>query len=611
MPVVGTAGHVDHGKSTLVRALTGREPDRWEEERRRGLTIDLGFAWTTLPGNIEAGFVDVPGHERFIKNMLAGVDAIDVALFVVAADEGWMPQSEEHLQILDLLAVRAGVIALTRADLVDSDLLEIAEIEVRERVEGTVLADAPIVPTAAPNGRGVDEVASALAQALAALHEHGGDRPRLWVDRAFTIGGAGTVVTGTLVDGPVETGGSLVLWPGERPVRIRSLQRHEAPADRVEPGSRAALNLAGLEYHEVERGAMLGAAGQWQPTDRFLARVRTVRSLDEPLRDRGAFHLHVGSGVWPARLRVLASDAASAEGAVVLRTESMIPLKAGDRFIVREVGRRAVVAGGTVLDPHPPEKGGHVRAALTTLLAASPDRDARATALLEVRGIDRLDRIAADSGGGRPSAAVTAGDVVVSATAADGLAERAVTLLDAFHASNPLRPGMPKAELAVKLGIERHVLESLVTARGDLLATDGASVHAAGFSARLDEATEHAWSRVRSVLLEAGLAPPPRRELGIDEEQTHALIREGRLVAVAEDLLYLPETLDAAVELAETLDDGFTVSGFRTAAGLTRKHAVPLLEWLDRTGVTRRIGDARTIRRSPPSGPGAGGARSR
>lgn len=611
MPVIGTAGHVDHGKSTLVRALTGREPDRWEEERRRGLTIDLGFAWTTLPGGIEAGFVDVPGHERFIKNMLAGVDAIDVALFVVAADEGWMPQSEEHLQILDLLGVGAAVVALTRADLVDGELLELAEIEIRERLEGTSLEDSPIIPTAAPAGRGVAEIAEALAAAVGELPVRGGDRPRLWIDRAFTIGGAGTVVTGTLLDGPVASGDSLVLWPGVRSVRVRSLQRHETPVERVEPGSRAALNLAGLDLGDVERGAMLGKAGQWYPTDRFLAEIRTVRSLEDPIRDRGAFHLHVGSGVWPARLRIVAGSAVSGRGAVVLHPDSPIPLKAGDRFIVREVGRRAVVAGGVVLDPHPPPRRAALEAALPVLAAAGPGRDGRAAALLEVRGIDRRDRIEADSGGGHPAPAVSAGDTIVSAGAAERLVERAAAVLSAFHDENPLRHGMAKPELAVTLGIGRPVLEALVENHPDVLTAEGTAVRLTGFAAELGAESEAAWLRAAAVLRAAGPAPPSRVELGIDEELTHALLRRGWLAALTPDLVYLPETLDAVVELASSLHDGFTVADFRTAAGITRKHAVPLLEWLDRTGVTRRVGDGRVVRRQPPSGPGPDAAPSR
>jgi selenocysteine-specific elongation factor len=258
MPVVGTAGHVDHGKSTLVRALTGRDPDRWTEEKERGLTIDLGFAWTTLPSGIEAGFIDVPGHERFIKNMLAGVDAITVALFVVAADEGWMPQSEEHLSILDLLGVDRGIVALTRADLVDEDTLELVTLEIDDRMASTSLHNSPIIPTAAPEGRGIEELRTALDTALGQSSIVDLGRPRMWVDRSFTISGAGTVVTGTLIDGALAVDDEVTLFPAGSTGRIRSLQSHEQAVDRAEPGNRAALNIVGIERDEVDRGSMLG-----------------------------------------------------------------------------------------------------------------------------------------------------------------------------------------------------------------------------------------------------------------------------------------------------------------------------------------------------------------
>ncbi|MGH8875565.1 MAG: selenocysteine-specific translation elongation factor, partial [Acidimicrobiia bacterium] len=251
MPVVGTAGHVDHGKSTLVRALTGRDPDRWEEEKRRGLTIDLGFAWTTLPDGSEVSFVDVPGHERFIKNMLAGVEAIDVALLVVAADEGWMPQSEEHLAVLDLLGVRHGVVAVTKVDRVDADMVELATLEVEERLRGTSLEGCPVVPVAAPAGKGLDELRARLVEATAASERPATGRSRLWIDRAFTIAGAGTVVTGTLLDGPLEVGEQVTVWPLQIDARVRGLQSHERDLRRAEPRRRVAINLAGLDRHQL------------------------------------------------------------------------------------------------------------------------------------------------------------------------------------------------------------------------------------------------------------------------------------------------------------------------------------------------------------------------
>jgi len=596
MPVVGTAGHVDHGKSTLIQALTGRDPDRWDEEKRRGLTIDLGFAWTTLDDGTEVGFVDVPGHERFIKNMLAGVDAIDVALFVVAADEGWMPQSEEHLAVLDLLGVGSGVIALTRSDLVDDDLAELAEMETREHLEGTVLAEAPIIRTAAPQGTGIAEIRTALADALAAVPPREGDRPRMWVDRSFTIGGAGTVVTGTLLEGPVSTGDTLAIWPGEQRARVRSIQSHERSRDRVGPGARVAFNLVGLDRSEVPRGAMIGRTGDWRLTSRFLADLRTVRSLGEPLRDRGAFHLHIGSGAFPARIRLMEGPTLAHTGAAGL--------------ILREVGRRAVVAGGTVLDPGPPRRGDDLRAALPTLRAAGPRPDERATALLAVRGRSTLFDLSVDSGGGEPTGALTVAGTAVSSTEEQRLIVIAIEAINAFHEANPLRPGIPKPSLAEHLGVSLSVLEALVDGDPSLV-DDGPTVRSTGFSGDLDDTSQAAWQAVQQTLADSGWGVPRHTELGLDPEVVHALLRDGSLVAIDEAFAYLPRQLDELIDRVRTMDDGFSVADFRNAFGVTRKHAVPLLEWLDRSGVTRREGDRRVVRRSQPGGPGPDDAPSR
>ncbi|MFZ0012617.1 MAG: selenocysteine-specific translation elongation factor, partial [Acidimicrobiia bacterium] len=266
MPVVGTAGHVDHGKSTLIQRITGRNPDRWVEERERGLTIDLGFAWAILPDGPEVSFVDVPGHERFLKNMLAGIEAIDVALFVVAADEGWMPQSEEHLAVLDLLGVSRGVVAVTKADAVDEDLLELAMAEVGERLEGTSLSSAPIVAVSGRTGDGVPRLLGELVAQLPAKPFDEG-RPRLWVDRSFPVAGAGTIVTGTLLDGSLSVDDTVVIAPAGSTARIRGIQSHEKTHDSVGPARRVALNLGGIDHHDIRRGDMLGLPGQWVASD--------------------------------------------------------------------------------------------------------------------------------------------------------------------------------------------------------------------------------------------------------------------------------------------------------------------------------------------------------
>ncbi len=599
MPVIGTAGHVDHGKSTLVLALTGRDPDRWEEEKRRGLTIDLGFAWAELPGGVEVGFVDVPGHERFMKNMLAGVDGIDAALFVVAADEGWMPQSEEHLAVLDLLGVAHGVVALTRRDLVDDDLAELAALEVQDRLAGTSLAGVPVVPTAAPAGGGVAEVAAALAEALGrAPAPADAGRPRMWVDRSFVVGGAGTVVTGTLTGGVLRVGDQVEVWPGARLARVRSIQSHERARDELGPGNRAALNLVGLDRRAVVRGAMVGLSGQWRETRRLLVELRTVRTLDGQLTSRGAYHVHLGAGAWPGRMRILE------DGAALVSLDEPLPVAAGDRFIVRDVGRRAVVAGGVVLDPAPGRRAAALRAGLAGLrsaVAGSPDE--RADALLAVRGRAPLADLRADSGGGAPAGAVVVDGEAFAAHHVARLAEAAAGETAAFHDANPLRPGIPMASLASRLGVSQAQAAAIVVESSAVEETAGTVRHR-DFAGGWGPDQQRAWEAARAELESAATAAPRASQLGLDPELLHALLREKRLVRIADDLVYLPEQLTAIVAQVGAMADGFTVAEFRDALGVSRRQAVPLLEWLDRTGVTARDGDVRRVRRRPPPPPG-------
>lgn len=607
MPIVGTAGHVDHGKSTLVLALTGRDPDRWEEEKRRGLTIDLGFAWATLPTagdtpGVEVAFVDVPGHERFIRNMLAGIEAIDVALLVVAADEGWMPQSEEHLAVLDLLGVRHGVVALTKADRVDEELLELAAAEVEEHLGGTSLDGSPVIPTVAPTGAGVGEIRSALARAVAAAPAPADlDRPRLWIDRSFSVSGVGTVVTGTLLGGSLHVGDPVAVWPGELESRARNLQSHERDQTEVGPGNRVAVNLAGLDRHELSRGDMLGRPGQWSTTRRVLVDLRLARYVEQPLTRRGAYHLHLGSGSWPVRLRMVDGEAIEREGAALMSLPEALPLQMGDRFILREVGRRLVVGGGRVLDPGPPPRTATARSSLAVLrpvLDASPDR--RAEALLTVRGRSSGRRLASQSGGGNATGALAAGETVLSSAEVERLGDRAARLVDEYHRANPLRPGMPKASLASRLGVSVELLESLIGADGRLRG-EGAAVARKDFRSSLAPDQEQAWEAARSDLAEAGLAVPRLDELGLDEELIHALVRDGRLVRIAGDLGYLPEQISEVQRLLAELPGEFTVAQFRDALDITRRYAVPLLEWLDGAGVTVRDGDLRRLRRRGPA----------
>ena len=600
MPIIATAGHVDHGKSTLIRALTGRDPDRWEEEKRRGLTIDLGFSWTELGPGRDVGFVDVPGHERFVKNMLAGIGAVDVALFVVAADGGWMPQSEEHAAVLDLLEVHHGVVALTRIDVADDDTRELAEMEIAEATAGSVLATYPVVAVSAVTGEGMGDLQAALVAALDAVGPRpDGDRPRLWIDRAFHISGAGVVVTGTLVDGALLVGDDVQVWPAREPARVRGLQTHERTVERAVPGTRVAVNLAGVDLADVERGSLIVTAPA-APHRKILVDYRPVRSL-EAMPERGAFHLHVGSGAWAVGL--VPVDDATDRGLALLELPVDLPLEMGDRFILRDAGRRAVVAGGRVLDPAPQGRIRELRGTAPLLrdaIDAGPDE--RAGALLSVRRRGDVVAIAAHSGGGRPAAAVGTGGEIVSVEEAARLAAVAAAEVEAHQRQHPLRPGMPRATLASQLGIPADLLDDLVV-RHPTLQVRGAAVATTDFEGGWTQAHQTAWEAAEARLRGDGLAVPRASDLGLDDELLHAAIRDERVIKIDADLVYLPEQLHQVVQRVMDLDDGFTVADLRTALGVSRRQAVPLAEWLDGAGWTSRRGDRRTVRRRLEPGP--------
>ena len=592
MPVIGTAGHVDHGKSTLIAALTGIDPDRWEEERRRGLTIDLGFAWMRLPSGRSVSFVDVPGHERFIKNMLAGIEAIDAAMFLVAANEGWMPQSEEHLAVLDLLEVQHGLVALTKVDLVDEELAELVEMDVTEQMSGTVADRWPVVRVATLDGRGLAQVAEGLDNALGDRSPEDLGRPRLWIDRAFTIRGAGTVVTGTLLEGSLAVGDRVEIWPGPAGARIRGLESHGEPAERVGPGWRVAVNLVGLGRRSPERGSVLTRPGQWRSSRSFLAVVRAARYVKE-LSAKGAYHLHMGSGAWPVRF----TPVEKGPGPITAYLEPAAPLRLamGDRFVLRETGRRMVVGGGRVIDPTPPRTFARRRVLGRRLagLAASPPGE-QANALLAARGREELGVLAAHTRGGIPSRCVTAAGVAVSRDMAAAMTARLEGMVGDYHRSHPFQLGMPAARAASELGVEQAILVELTGAH-PRLQLDGTVIRDPASATDPDPAGSPDWVRARRELAERGLLTPSPAALGLEEDLTHALVRVGELVRISSSIFYLPEQVEELLEIAAGLEQPFTVSTFRAAAGLSRKYAVPFMEWTDHHGKTRRRGDYRTV----------------
>lgn len=563
--VVATAGHVDHGKSSLVLVLTGTDPDRFEEEKRRGLTIDLGFAHTALPSGAGIAFVDVPGHVRFLRNMLAGVGAVDACLFVVAATEGWKPQSEEHLRILQLLGIRHGVIALTKVDAVDKEWLEVATMDVLDHVRGTFLESAPIVPVSSVTGAGVEELRSVLDLLVAGAPTATDiGRPRLWVDRVFAARGSGTVVTGTLIGGALAAGDHVEVLgeSGTHAVRIRSIQTLGHTVERVDPGQRVALNLVGVEHAQLRRGDCVIQVARWRPTARFDASLKVLDTLDHRVSRRGAHVAYVGSGEFPVRVRILGSETLGPgdEGLVRIHVAQHLALLPGDRFILREAGRNETVGGGEVLDIAPVRPASKAR----------PDRSVdRVVAEQEWIDVDELEALT----GVRRDA--TVGRWVV----APGGVERMLEQLR----SDVQESGVLGLDIAALDERQRAV----VTLASDL-GVDAGRVRPA---AQADPLTDHPFlAEVRA----GGLTPPTPD--GVDRAVLRELTR--RELLVERDGVYfhidaIGTALEAAVRLLSEHPDGFTVAQFRDATATTRKFVLPLLGELDARGMTRRRDELR------------------
>ncbi len=615
--VVATAGHVDHGKSSLILRLTGIDPDRWEEEKRRGLTIDLGFAWCTLPSGREIGFVDVPGHERFVRNMLAGVGPVRLVLFVVAADEGWKPQSEEHLQIVDVLGAAGGVVALTKVDLVDPEARELQALAVRERLAGTALADAPIVPCSSATGEGLDRLRDELDGLLsrAPLPEREG-RARLFVDRVFSIRGAGTVVTGTLTGGLLSVGQEVEVWPVGVRARIRALQTHKRSIEVARPVSRVAANLVGVDRARLERGDVVGPPGAWRGTRVLEARLRPVRGLAHPLTARGAYKFYAGSAERDARIRFHGVQELRAGEEAFVRIHLAAPavLDVHDRFVLREAGRRETVAGGVVLDVDPPERPGADPAArLLRRLGAT--REELPAIVVEERGAVRAADLLVLAGGGEAPGAERVGGWWVHPSLHAAAREALEEALAAFHREHPLLEG---AEVALARGAVLAALRSRGAPRdpdlvdallGDLeargvVARAGPTIRLASHRVTLAGREEEV-ERVVEAVARGEPGPPTVPELvagGTPREVIDAAVRAGLLVRVSPELVFTPGFVARATEVARELGaTGMTVSAFRERLGTSRKYALPLLEHFDRQGLTRRQGDLRFVRADAPT----------
>ena len=620
--VVGTAGHIDHGKSTLVKALTHIDPDRLEEEKRRGMTIDLGFAYLQLPSGRRVGIVDVPGHQRFLKNMLAGVHGMDAVMLVVAADEGPMPQTLEHLAIIDLLAIQHGVVVLTKADLVDAAWLSLVRDEVAGLLRGSSLQGAPIVVVSGTSGDGLDELRMALdAQLGQTTPRPDVGRPRLPVDRSFAMAGFGTVVTGTLVGGALRQGEELVVLPGERRVRIRGLQQHNRPVEEARPGSRTAVNLSGVDHSQLRRGHVLALPGSLPVSRRLDARLLVLPNAAQPLRHRQRLLIYHETAEAMVELSLLEGDELrpGEQGWSQLYVTSPMVALDGDRFILRIPSPALTVAGGVIVDSAPRR---HRRrdAVVLSELGLRERGDPGTAVVLELGkhawGLSDGD-LGRRLGGTREQLADTLAPVAgrgairrlgsrwVTHEQWERLSARVTTALAAYHQGQPLRSGMPKEELRSRTGIPVELFNPALTAlMGDGVVVErNGEVAAAGHLSGLTPEQESAASAFLADLELQPFNPPPLAELvrrhQLPPSLVQYLVTQGRIVRVNEDTVFARSAYDDAVgRLRAHLSEHrtLTVAAARDVLGSSRRYVLPLLEWLDAQKITRRVGDDRILR---------------
>lgn len=629
MRVIGTAGHVDHGKSTLVAALTGIHPDRLKEEQQREMTIELGFAWLKLPGGEEVGVVDVPGHRDFIENMLAGVGGIDAALFVVAADEGVMPQTREHLAILDLLQVEHGVTVLTKVDLIDDEeWLDLVEGDVRQVLQGTSLAAAPILRVSARTGRGLEELKKAIEQSLALKPPRPDiNRPRLPVDRVFTIAGFGTVVTGTLVDGTLNQGDEVELLPAKLRSRVRNLQTHKKKETSAVPGSRTAINLAGLDVDQIQRGMVVAHPGKYEPTQRVDCYFRLLQDASTPMSHNSEVKMFIGASEVVARVRLLGTEKLDPghEGWLQLELQTPVVAVRGDRYILRRPSPGETLGGGVVVDAQPARR--HKRFDPKTLEKLEAYRQGSPLEMLlqaslnsaenTLRSLVNQTRLGTElaqpaiqeligSGlwiileKGTPTA--NSDLLVVQRGIWESETNRALEEIKSFHAKNPLRKGMPKEELKSRLKYSAKFFQAAVRTwvEQGLLAEMGAFIRLSQF--------ESEFSPTQKTMVEALLekfkafpySPPTIKECieMLGEDVFAAIVERGDLVAVSAEVVFRRQDYDQMKANVVSHIEQFgslTVVDFRDRYNTSRRYALAFLEHLDAIGITVRDGDFRKL----------------
>ena len=620
MYVAGTAGHVDHGKSTLVQALTGIDPDRLREEKERGLTIELGFAWLTLPSGREVSIVDVPGHERFIKNMLAGVGAIDLAMLVVAANESVMPQTREHLAILDLLRVRRGLVVVTKKDLVDEEIVELVMAEVEDALKGTTLDGAPMVPVSAVTGDGLPELLSALDELLETTETRkDSGRPRLSIDRAFTMPGFGTVVTGTLIDGSLSVGQEVQILPSGRVSRIRGLQSHRQKIETSSPGRRLAVNLSGVSHDDIQRGEVLTIPRWLRPTIALDVRLQILADAPRSLKHNRPVTFHSGSREANARVRLLETEEAQPgeETWAQVRLDSPMPLVKGDYFVIRSSD--ATIGGGTVVEPHAKrhrrrhsptlerlevmERGSEDEVLLQTLQSAEPcdlQTLANRSNISPADARTLVDKLTSE----RRAVALGSLDsgsraLVFSAEGWAALSGRVRGVLESYHRERPLRVGIQKEELRSRLNLTAQQFQLVLPrlTEDGVVAEDNNLLRLPQHSIALSDRQRSSIEAYLAALRSNPYSPPT--DTAISDDLLNLLIDEGRVVKLNESVVYDTAAYEEMVGvIVSTIKEQgkMNVGQVRDQFQTSRKYALSLLEHLDQQRVTRRVGDDRVLR---------------
>jgi len=594
--IAGTAGHIDHGKSSLIRALTGIDTDRLEEEKRRGISIDIGFAHLTLPP-FHFGFVDVPGHERFVRNMLAGIGGIDMVLLVIAADESIKPQTREHFEICRLLEIPRGIVVLTKSDLVDQELLTLVRLEAEEFVAGSFLQGAPVVPVSSATGAGLDELKAALRDVAARVPgRSAAGLFRLPIDRAFTMSGFGAVVTGTLQSGSVRVEDEVDLHPLGRRLRVRGLQVHGSAVERADAGQRTAINLAGIDAHELKRGMVLASAGSLAPSSVIDAQVQMLPGAPK-LKHRGPVHFHAAAAETVAEVRILGGDF------VRLLLRDPMVLLPGDRFILRQFSPVVTIGGGAVVDNSPPVqvRSAAAGARAQRMLSASFQERVRLLVEEQPYGCSAEELIR------RTGALELAGSGWhISEQRLQQWRTAAETVLREFHAANPLQPGLNREELRTRIlpSEAPAFLWERVLGGAPSIVSEGDVLRLVTHRVQLKSEEDDAACRMEKLFRDSGLAVPAVNEVlaasGIETARARALLqmlqKQRRLVRVSNDLYFHADALDLLRSLlAQRKGARFGVAEFKDWTGVSRKYAIPLLEYLDRERVTRREGNERLI----------------